>query len=186
MVGCRWAVDTFLENLESRISWYSNVYGGLIRWKRRRILQGDGWWNSEYYEKVQIIDCFKEVSCWSQCASKNIVFQVQDETWLDNQEIQSMILCEMGCPEDTVSWTPELVFSIGKVGHSEVNVYFSVYSRFVESKYLFYKCLFSGRYFKWGASIRWNSHIFQEWWRTIWCCSHIKESLYGQAKAARL
>ena len=48
-------------------------------------------------------DCFKEVSCWSQYASRNMVSQVQEEIWLDNQEIQGMILCMMGYSEDIVS-----------------------------------------------------------------------------------
>ena len=45
----------------------------------------------------------KEVSCWSQCASSNMVFQVQEETWMDNQEIQGTILCKRGYPEVIVS-----------------------------------------------------------------------------------
>ena len=59
-----------------------------------------------------------------------MIFQVQEETWLEYQEIQVTVLCERGCPEETVSWTPELLFSSGPVGHIEVNVYFSVYSMF--------------------------------------------------------
>ena len=59
-----------------------------------------------------------------------MVFQVHEETWLYDQEIQGMILCDRGCLEETVSWTHELVFSSGKVGHSEVDVDFAVYSRF--------------------------------------------------------
>ena len=59
-------------------------------------------------------DFFKEVSCWSQYSSRNMVFQLEEETWLDNQEIQGAILCQTGCPEETVSWTPSLIFSILK------------------------------------------------------------------------
>ena len=75
-------------------------------------------------------DCFKEVNWWSKCSSMKIVFKVQEETWLENQEIQGKILCERGCPEDTVSWTHELVLYSGTVGHSEVDIDFAVYSRF--------------------------------------------------------
>ena len=53
-----------------------------------------------------------------------MAFQVQERTLLDYQEIQDTIFCEMRCPEDTVSWTPELLFSSGPVGHSEVDVDF--------------------------------------------------------------
>ena len=48
-------------------------------------------------------DFFKEFNWWSQFASMNMVFKVQEETWLDDQEIQGTILCERGFPEDTVS-----------------------------------------------------------------------------------
>ena len=51
-----------------------------------------------------------------------MVFQLQEETWLDNQEIQGTILCKRGYPEETVSKTPELIFSSGPVGHSEFDV----------------------------------------------------------------
>ena len=54
---------------------------------------------------------------------------------MDNKEIQGMILCERVCIEETVSLNPELVFSNGTVGHSEIDVDFVVYSRFAESKY---------------------------------------------------
>ena len=64
-----------------------------------------------------------------------MVFQVQEETLLGYQEIQGTILCKRECPEDTVSGSPELVFSGGMVGHSEVDVDFSVYSKFAESIY---------------------------------------------------
>ena len=64
-----------------------------------------------------------------------MVFQVQEETWLDNQEIQGTILCKRVYPEEVVSKTPKLISSSGTMGHSEFNVYFAVYSRFVESKY---------------------------------------------------
>ena len=47
-------------------------------------------------------DFFKEVSFWSQFASRNMVFQVQEETWLENQEIQGMILCGRVYQEDIV------------------------------------------------------------------------------------
>ena len=56
-------------------SWYSNVYEDLIRWKHGRIIQGYGWWKSKSNEKGHIWDYFKEVSCWSQCASRNMVFK---------------------------------------------------------------------------------------------------------------
>ena len=75
-------------------------------------------------------DCFKEVNFWAQCASSNMVFKVQEETWLDDQEIHGTILCERECPEETVSRTPELVLSSSTVVHSEVNVDFEVYYRF--------------------------------------------------------
>ena len=77
-----------------------------------------------------------------------MVFQVKYETWLENKEIQYMIFCESTWTEETLSWTPELVFSTGPVGHSEVEVEFSVYYRFAESNYWLYKCLFSVRYSK--------------------------------------
>ena len=64
-----------------------------------------------------------------------MVFQVQEETWLDYQEIQGKISCERGCLEETFSWTPELILSNGPVGHSEFDVDFEVYYRFSESKY---------------------------------------------------
>ena len=53
-----------------------------------------------------------------------MVFQVQEDTWLDYQDIEGTILCERGCPEETVSWTPKLVSSSGTVSHSEVDVDF--------------------------------------------------------------
>ena len=80
-------------------------------------------------------DCFKSYSCWSQSTSSNMVLQVQEETLLYNQVIQGTIFCDRGFPEETVSWTLELVFSGGTVVHSEVDVYFTVYYRFVESNY---------------------------------------------------
>ena len=61
-----------------------------------------------------------------------MVFQVQEETWLENQEIQGTILCERGCLEETVSWNTELVFYSVTVGHSEVDIDFIVYSRFAD------------------------------------------------------
>ena len=70
-----------------------------------------------------------------------MVFQLQEETWFYNQEIQGTILCERGCPEETVSQTLELIFSSGTMGHSEADVYFSVYYRFTVSKYRLHKCL---------------------------------------------
>ena len=103
-----------------------------------------------------------------------MVFKVQEETWLGDQEIQGKILCERGCPEETFSWTNEFIFSIGKVVHSEVDVDFSVYSSFSESKYWLHKFLWSGRYSRWGAILCWTSQGFQY------------KSIYGQAKAARL
>ena len=48
-------------------------------------------------------EIFKEVRFWLQCASRNMVFQVPEETWFDNQEIQGTILCERGCLEETAS-----------------------------------------------------------------------------------
>ena len=80
-------------------------------------------------------------------------FQVQEETWLDNQEIQGTILCKRGYKEEIISLTPELIFSSGPVAHSEVDVDFAVYSRFAKSKYRLHKCLCSGRYSKWGTSL---------------------------------
>ena len=61
-----------------------------------------------------------------------MVFQVQEEIWLDYQEIQVTILCEKECPEETVYWTHELVLYSGTMGHSEVDVNSLVYSRFAE------------------------------------------------------
>ena len=55
-----------------------------------------------------------------------MVFQVQEETWLDNKEIQVTILCKRGYSEYIVSQTPELVFSSAPVYHSEVDVDFAV------------------------------------------------------------
>ena len=72
-------------------------------------------------------------------------------------------------------WTSEISFSSGPVGHSEVDVDFEVYYRFVESRYWLRKLLCSCRYSKWGASIHWTSKGFKEWWRTIWCCSQVQE-----------
>ena len=43
-----------------------------------------------------------------------------------------MILCKRGYPEEIVSLTPELIFSSGPVGHSEVDVDFAVYYRFAK------------------------------------------------------
>ena len=77
-------------------------------------------------------DSSKALSCRSQYASSNMVLQVQEETWLDYQDIQGMILCERGCIEETVSWTLELILYSSTVGHSEVDVDFAVYSRFAE------------------------------------------------------
>ena len=51
---------------------------------------------------------------------------------MENQEIQGTILCERGCPEETVSQTPQLILFSGTVGHSEVDVDFEVYSRFAD------------------------------------------------------
>ena len=51
---------------------------------------------------------------------------MQEETLLDNKEIPSTLLCERGCPEETVSKAPELAFSSGTMGHSEVGVDFAV------------------------------------------------------------
>ena len=56
--------------------------------------------------------------------------QVQEGTILDNQENQGTIFCERGFTEKTISQTPELIFSSGPVGHSEVDVDFVVFSRF--------------------------------------------------------
>ena len=75
---------------------------------------------------------FKEFSFQSQHSSRNMVLQVQEETLLEFQDIQGIILCERGCPEETVSQTPELAFSSGLVKHSEIDVDFEVYYRFVE------------------------------------------------------
>ena len=59
-----------------------------------------------------------------------MVFQMKEETWLDDQEIQGKILCKRVCPEETVLWTPELVLYSGPVVHSEFDVDFSVYYSF--------------------------------------------------------
>ena len=50
-----------------------------------------------------MVDCFKEFNLWSQFASRNMVLKVKEETWLDNQEIQDTVLCNMGYPEEIVS-----------------------------------------------------------------------------------
>ena len=63
-----------------------------------------------------------------------MVPQVKEETWLEYQEIQGTIFCNIVLPDDTVSWTPELILSSGTMGDSEVDVDFSIYSRFEESK----------------------------------------------------
>ena len=98
-------------------------------------------------------DSFKEVSCWSQSSSENIVFQVQEETWLYYQEIQGLILCERVCSKETISLIPELVFSSGPVRHIDVDVDFAVYYVFAKSKYWLHKFISSGGYYKWGAII---------------------------------
>ena len=98
---------------------------------------------------------------------------MKEESWLYYYEIQIIILLERGFPEDFVSWTHEQIFSSGLVRYSEVNVDFSVYSKF---EYWFHKWLLSGRYSEWGTIINQNSQGFHEWWGTIWCCYQIKEN----------
>ena len=46
---------------------------------------------------------FLEARCGQQRASRNMVFQVQEETWLENKEIQDKILSKRGLPEAIVS-----------------------------------------------------------------------------------
>ena len=119
---------------------------------------------------------FKEFSFWSQCASRNMAFQVQEDTWVNYQEIQSTLLYNRGCPKETVSWTPELVFSSGPMGHIKVHVDFAVRYRFAESKYWPHKCIFTGRYSKWVTRLHLTTHLFKEWWSKMWCCYQVKES----------
>ena len=71
-----------------------------------------------------MVDGSKSGSFWSQFSSGNMVFQVQEETWLYYQEIQGKLLCKKECTEEDVSWTLELVFLGVTVVHSEVNVDF--------------------------------------------------------------
>ena len=72
------------------------------------------------------------------------------------------------------------------MGHSEVDVDFSVYSRFVESNYWLHKRLFSGRYSKWGASLHWTSQGFNSDGGQDDVVFKLKKILYGQAEAVRL
>ena len=61
-----------------------------------------------------------------------MLFQVQGETWLGNQEIKGKILCDRVFPEETVNRTPKLLFYSGPMGHSEVDFDFAVHSKPVE------------------------------------------------------
>ena len=60
---------------------------------------------------------------------------MQDEIWFKCQEIQGILLCDKGFPEDTVSWNFELVFSSGPVGYSEIDSDSEVDYKFADSKY---------------------------------------------------
>ena len=134
---CGYAIDTPYERtlwyqiLDPQF-WYSNVNGGPTSWTSGLIIQVNGWLNLDYYVLWEgtYRRFFKKISFWSQCDSSTIVFQVQEEKLLDNQEIQGTIFCERSFPEETVSKTPGLIFYIGPVGHSEFDVYFALYCRF--------------------------------------------------------
>ena len=71
----------------------------------------------------------------SKYISRNVVFQVQEETWLEYQEIKGTLLCGRGCLEEAVSWTLELILSSGTMEHSEVDVDFAVHPSFLELGY---------------------------------------------------
>ena len=43
-----------------------------------------------------------DVYFWSQYIYRVMVFQVQEKILLGYQEVQGIILCEKGCPEETV------------------------------------------------------------------------------------
>ena len=62
-MGCRrlyrYAINVSYEiilcsQVSKPLSWYSYVYGGLISQKCRRIIQGNGWWNQNSYEKGHV------------------------------------------------------------------------------------------------------------------------------------
>ena len=59
-----------------------------------------------------------------------------------------------------------MMFSNGPEGQNEVDDDFAVYSRFAKSKYLFHRCLCSGRYSKWETILIELPREFKEWWRT--------------------
>ena len=46
--------------------------------------------------------CSMDVYFWSQYIYRVMVFQVQEKILLGYQEVQGIILCEKGCPEETV------------------------------------------------------------------------------------
>ena len=158
------------------------IYWVRIRWKRWRILHLDEWWMSKFYEEVHMADFLTVSICQSQCDFRKTFSQVHEQTWSENQEIQDTVLCEKFFREDTVSWTPELVFFGRTVGHSEADFDFAVVFRFAESNYWLHKCLFSDIYSKRGSSNYWTYQRFQEWWRTMWYCSQIKENLIWSSR----
>ena len=89
---------------------------------------------------------------------------------------------ERGCIEEIVYWTLAHVLSSGPVFHIKVYVGFVVYSGFEYSNYCLHKWLSSGRYYKWGPILHWTSQGFQEWQRTMWCCSKVKENTIWSIK----
>ena len=95
-------------------------------------------------------------------------------------------ILKSGWPEETVSWTPELILSSGPVIHSEVNVDSVVDSIFAKTKYWLHKCHFS-------ADIPIGDPVFIEltgYFKSDWGqfddVLRLKKIIYGQAKATRL
>ena len=74
--------------------------------------------------------CSKEVSCRSHFDSRNMVLPVQDIKLLYYQEIQGMLLCEIGCTEDHFQCTLELLLYSVTVLNIEVDIDFAVYYMF--------------------------------------------------------
>ena len=72
------------------------------------------------------------------------------------------------------------------MGHSEVDVYFEVYSTFAESKYWLHKCLFSGRYSKWEPFFIKLPRYFKSGGEQHYFFLRLNKKLYGQDEAARL
>ena len=115
-----------------------------------------------------------------------MVFQVQEETWLDYQEIQGKILCERGCTEENVSWTLGLILPSVPVVKSEFDIDLAVYPIF-QSQIIDFKNDFS------QADIPSGEPVFIEIPRDSNINGdqndvviRLKKILYGQAKATHL